>query len=64
MSRTRRKHVVKGLSPDLVDYEWTGCGWGDVGHGKRYDQHDADVTAFDVNAEFGEWMAWREEVEK
>ena len=63
MSKTRRKHVIKGLSPEGEDYEYTGCGWGEVGHGKRYDRHDADMTAFDANCEGSEWVAWREEAE-
>ena len=59
MSKTRR-HIVRGLSPEYEDHEWTGCGWGDKGHGKRYDKHDAEMVAFDANCA-GDWTAWREE---
>jgi len=55
------KNVVKGLSPEAVDHEWSGCGWVETGRGKVYSTHDADMLAFDVNKE-GVFVAWREEV--
>jgi hypothetical protein len=62
MSKTHRfKHVVKGLSPECVDHEWSGCGWTEPKKGKRFSRHDADMIAFDANCD-GEWTAWREEV--
>jgi hypothetical protein len=61
MSKTRRRHVVAGLFDDGTEVEFNGCGWSLKGKGKRYDRHDADQTAFDVNCA-GDITAWREEV--
>ena len=58
----RFKHIVKGLSPDGVEHEWTGCGWGDLKRGKRLSQHDADMAAFDCNCDGSGWIAYREKL--
>ena len=61
MSKTKRKHIVVGQFDDGEEFEFNGCGWSAKGHGKRYDKHTADMTAFDVNCS-GDATAWREEV--
>ena len=56
-----RNYIVKGLSPDAVDHEWTGCGWGDEGRGVKYTQHEAEIIAHGANYD-GDWIAWVEPV--
>lgn len=58
----RFKHIIKGVSPEAVEHEWTGCGWGDLKRGKRMSMQDAEMTAFDCNCENTGWIAYRETV--
>lgn len=65
MSKTKRfRHVVKGLSPETVDHEWSGCGWVEPKRGKRFSMHDAEQVAWDSNRQGKDngWIAWREEI--
>ena len=61
MAKHRFKHIVKGVSPDGDEYEWTGCGWGAQKRGKRFSEHDADMAAFDVNCSGSGWIAYRDQ---
>ena len=59
---SRLQYVVTGLEVETGDdFEYSGCGWTDVGHGKRFSLHDANMVAFDVNCE-GRWIGCAEKV--
>lgn len=62
MSKRRFKHIVKGVSPDGDEHEWTGAGWGDLKRGKRMSRHDCEMTAFDCNCSGEGWIAYRDQV--
>ena len=54
-------YVVKGVSDEGIQHEWSGCGWADDHHGKRYDKHDANMVAFDANCS-ADFTAWAEPI--
>ena len=60
---TSNRFRINGLSPECVDHEWTGCGWGDVGRGRVYSDYQSFIMERQMNRDpnLGEWIAWRVE---
>ena len=55
---TADKFVIHGQSPEANDHEWTGCGWGDVGHGVALSDVESWMLERRINTE-GKFTAWR-----
>ncbi len=58
---TAEKFVIYGQSPECTDHEWTGCGWGDIGTGKKMSDAESWLLERKINRE-GVFTAWRNPV--
>ena len=61
---TNKKFRIVGLSPECVEHEWTGCGWGDVGKGAVMSDYQSWLIERQMNraSNLEDWVAWRGEV--